>query len=162
MWIINFLINSLTLIISLARVGRRVKSFSFITSIRTIMEIALIIGRIIYGGFFIMMGMNHFMKFRFLTQYAKNKRVPAAPFAVIVGGVLLLFGGVGILLGVSVRLAASGLVLFLFPTALIMHNFWAVPEDQKMNEMQHFMKDTALGSSALIVAALADHIPPLF
>jgi putative oxidoreductase len=36
----------------------------------------LLIGRIAFGGFFIYSGVNHFIGFAMMTQYAKLKGVP--------------------------------------------------------------------------------------
>ena len=59
------------------------------------MDILLLIGRLIFGGYFLMNAWNHFYNLEGLTGYAKSKGVPSPRAAVFVGGVLLLLGGLG-------------------------------------------------------------------
>lgn len=101
------------------------------------MEWVLLIGRI----FFVMSGINHFVNMGMMAGYAASKGAPAPRAAVAVTGVMLLAGGLSVVFGV---LVVIGLILFLVPVAVIMHNFWAVREEQKMVEQVNFMKNVAL------------------
>jgi putative oxidoreductase len=38
----------------------------------------------------------------------------------------------------------------------MMHDFWAVPEEQRENEMQHFQKGIMLLGAALVFLVLGD------
>jgi len=102
-----------------------------------------------------MMGTNHFMKNAMLTQYTASKGVPSAKMAVYVTGLLLIFGGAGILLGAYTQLAVLSLALFLIPVSFKMHNFWAVKDPMaKMGDMVNFMKNMALLGAALMTLAI--------
>ena len=79
-----------------------------------------------------------------LTQYAKSKKKPLAREAVLFSGLLLSLGGVSVLLGVYPQAGVLLLVLFLTARSFKMHDFWAVPEEQKMAEKMNFMKNMAL------------------
>jgi putative oxidoreductase len=61
------------------------------------MEWMLLIGRIIFGGFFACNGLNHFMNLGMMlgmmSGYAEHKGTPAPKVAVAGSGVLLLAGG---------------------------------------------------------------------
>lgn len=119
------------------------------------MDILHLIGRIIYGGFFVMMGLNHFMQAKAMIPYAQAKGVPAPQLAVYGTGVLLLIGGLSILLAFQTLIGVIALVVFLLPTSIMMHNFWAVDDpQQKMVEMTQFMKNMALMGAALIFLAI--------
>jgi uncharacterized membrane protein YphA (DoxX/SURF4 family) len=59
-----------------------------------------------------------------MTGYAQSRGVPAARAAVLLGGLLLLLGGLSVLLGVWADLGALLLLVFLVPTAVLMHGFW--------------------------------------
>lgn len=65
------------------------------------MEILLLIGRIIFGAFFVMSGINHFTNLGMISGYAGSKNVPAPGLAVIVSGVMLVLGGLSVILGVA-------------------------------------------------------------
>ena len=118
-------------------------------------DIAFLVGRIFVGGFFLMNGFNHFMKYNMMKEYASSKNVPAAGLAVVMSGLLLVLGGASILLGVWPTVGVVLLLVFLVPTTLMMHNFWAVGEQEKMNQMIQFMKNTALVGFLLMILAVA-------
>lgn len=114
-------------------------------------EILFIIGRLLYGGFFILNSLNHFMKLEMMSQYASSKKVPYPKYAVVVSGLMILLGGLGIVLGVYVQYAVLLLVLFLLVVSVTMHNFWAVQDPmQKQMEMVQFLKNMALLGAALM------------
>jgi putative oxidoreductase len=123
------------------------------------MEWLLLIGRIIFGGFFVMSGINHFANLQMMSGYAASKQVPAPRVAVAVTGVMLLAGGLSVVFGVLPIIGLILLILFLIPVALIMHNFWAVPEEQKMVEQVNFTKNTALAGAALALMYGASEWP---
>lgn len=119
------------------------------------MEIAFLIGRILFGGFFVMSGMNHFMKTGMMTQYVASKNVPSPKLAVMASGLLLILGGLGIVVGAYVQIAVLALVLFFVPVSLKMHNFWTVTDpQQRMAEMVNFLKNMALMGAALMMLAI--------
>lgn len=118
------------------------------------MNLVYLLGRLILGGFFIMSGIGHFQRADMMAGYTASKGVPAAKLAVLVTGVQLLAGGLLLLVGWQVWLGALILVLFLVPAALIMHNFWTVPEPQaRMTEMVQFMKNLAIAGALLMIMA---------
>ena len=115
----------------------------------------LLIGRILYGGFFFLNGINHFAMGQAMTGYAQSKGVPAPALSVYGSGILLLLGGLSVLIGYQVQLGLWLLVIFLIPVSLVMHNFWALKDpQQKMAEQVNFMKNMALLGAALMLLAL--------
>lgn len=119
-------------------------------------EILFLIGRILYGGFFVMNGMNHFTKMGMMKGYAASKGVPVPALTVPFTGLLLLFGGAGVLLGVSVQWALLAVIIFLVPVTFIMHKFWAVTDPMmKMGEMVNFTKNMALLGATLMMFAIS-------
>lgn len=118
------------------------------------MDIAFLIGRIIVGLYYLMAAFNHFTQVQTMSGYAQSKGVPAPSLAVVGSGILLLIGGLSILTGYQPLIGVIALVIFLVPTSLMMHNFWAVDEEQRMTEMTQFMKNMALLGSALMFLAI--------
>ncbi|MDR7435342.1 MAG: DoxX family protein [Armatimonadota bacterium] len=116
------------------------------------MDVLFLIGRIILGAFFILNGLFHFMRLDAMSQYASYKGVPAPKAAVAITGLMLLAGGLSILLGYKVTIGAWLLIIFLVPTAFIMHNFWTEKDPMSQgNQMAHFLKNLALAAAALLV-----------
>jgi putative oxidoreductase len=114
------------------------------------MKIAVLIGRIIVGIFYLYNGINHFVKFTDMTQYAKYKGIPLAGVGVAVSGLLLIVAAFTILLGFFPEIGIAAVVVFFIPVTFMMHNFWAVPQEQQMAEMVNFTKNIALMGSALM------------
>lgn len=123
------------------------------------MDILHLLGRIIFGGFFIYNGVQHFMDMDTMKGYAGSKGVPAPGLAVAGSGLMLVLGGASVLLGLWPRIGLALVILFLVPVAFMMHDFWAVPEDQKQAEMVNFSKNMALAGAALIMLAGAGSWP---
>ena len=119
------------------------------------MDLIIVIGRILFGGFFLMSGINHFTKLEAMTGYAKYKKLPAAKLGVLISGLMLEIGGLSVILGYYADLGALLLAIFLVLAAVIFHNFWKETDaTAKQNEMLGFMKDIALAGAALILFAL--------
>jgi uncharacterized membrane protein YphA (DoxX/SURF4 family) len=115
-----------------------------------------LLGRLLYGAVLIFTGMNHFKGGEEMAQYAEAKGVPTADVAVPLSGGMLVFGGLGIVLWRLPRLATSAVVAFLVGSTPVMHDFWAVDEEQKQSEMNNFLKNTALLGAALAFLSRAN------
>jgi uncharacterized membrane protein YphA (DoxX/SURF4 family) len=119
------------------------------------MNAIVLIGRILFGGFFLMSGINHFTKLEAMTGYAKYKKLPAAKLGVLISGLALVIGGIYIVLGYYADLGALLLAIFLVLAAVIFHNFWKETDaTAKQTEMMAFMKDIALAGGALVIFAM--------
>ena len=115
---------------------------------------AFLLARILFGGVLAFMGVNHFLNVEQMSGYAEMKGLPAPGFGVVASGVLLVAGGLAIIVGAFPVLAAGALALFLLASAVLFHNFWAVPEDQQQDEMTSFLKNTVMTGGALVFFAL--------
>jgi uncharacterized membrane protein YphA (DoxX/SURF4 family) len=115
---------------------------------------AFLLARVLFGGVLAFTGLNHFMQTDAMTGYAQAKGLPAPRFGVIASGVLLIGGGLAVIVGVFPAVAAAALAIFLVVSAVIFHDFWAVPEDQQQDEMTAFLKNTAMAGGALVLFAL--------
>lgn len=119
------------------------------------MDVVVLIGRILFAALFAVSAYAHFGQTDAMTGYARSKGVPAAKLAVLLGGVLLTLGALSILLGLWPDLGALLLVVFLVPTALLMHPFWKETDaSAKQLEQVQFTKDTALAGASLMLFAL--------
>jgi putative oxidoreductase len=119
------------------------------------MDVVALIGRILFAALFLGSAFGHFSQSEAMAGYAKSRGVPQARLAVLGSGALILVGGLMVLLGVWMDLGALLLVIFLVPTAVLMHPFWKETDPMaKQNEMVSFNKDIALAGAALLVLAL--------
>ena len=116
------------------------------------MEFVFLIGRLIFGGFFVLNGINHFTQKKELAKYAQSKHIPSPEFAVTFSGAILFASGVSIALGIFTSIALFGLIIFLFITSFTMHAFWKDTDTTlKMNNYVNFMKNIALLGACLMM-----------
>ncbi len=112
-----------------------------------------LIGRVLFSMLFIGSGLNHLLKVNDMAAYAQIKGMPAPKAATVISGLMILVGGILVLLGWHRFIGAGLIVLFLLPSAFLMHAFWKETDAAMMQvEMSHFMKDLALLGAALFFA----------
>jgi putative oxidoreductase len=114
--------------------------------------VVMYLGRILFGGFFIMSGYNHFANLQMMAGYTQSKGVPASKAAVAGTGLLVLIGGISTLFNFYPVVGLTALVLFLVPTTFLMHAYWKIQDPMaKMGERVNFMKNLALLGGTLIL-----------
>ena len=118
------------------------------------MRFSLWLGRILFGGYFFFSGLNHFVNLSKLTQYAASKGVPMPELAVAFSGALILLGGLSVLLGFMPRVGLTLIALFLVPVTLMIHNFWALAEPERMMQLGQFLKNMGLLGACFAMMAL--------
>jgi putative oxidoreductase len=116
---------------------------------------AFLIGRVLYGGFFVISGARHFINLKSMSAYASSRGVPVPQAAVLGSGLIAVLGGLSIMLGALPTVGIILLVMFLIPVSLMVHNYWADtdPAARQSNQI-HFMKNVALLGGALMLSAI--------
>lgn len=117
--------------------------------------VVLLAARVLFGGVLAFMGLNHFVQTEQMTGYARHKGLPAPRLGVLGSGAILVVAGLAIVVGVFPLLAAAALAAFLLVSAVVFHDFWAVPEDQQQDEMTNFLKNVVMAGGALAFGAIA-------
>jgi len=124
------------------------------------MKATFLLGRLVFGGFFLYNGIHHLKERKNMGQYARAKNVPLAEAAVAATGVALIAGGTSILLGVKPKLGAAAIAGFLAGVSPVMHDFWRIEDpNQRMNEMINFSKNMALIGGALSLMGIDEPWP---
>ncbi|HKA00180.1 MAG TPA: DoxX family protein [Candidatus Solibacter sp.] len=119
------------------------------------MSYVFLLGRILYGGFFVLGGIGHFQHLGMMSGYVQSKGVPAPKPGVILSGLLIIVGGLCVILGYRVRTGLACLVLFLVPVTFLMHNYWVEKEMMaRINQRVNFQKNIALLGAALMMAMI--------
>jgi uncharacterized membrane protein YphA (DoxX/SURF4 family) len=112
-----------------------------------------VLGRAIFGGFFLYNGINHFVKRRHLAGFAEMKGVPKPDLAVELSGAMMIVGGLSLLTGYKSRIGSALITAFLAGVSPQMHAFWKEQDPQRrQGEMVNFTKNVALAGAALIAA----------
>jgi uncharacterized membrane protein YphA (DoxX/SURF4 family) len=121
------------------------------------MKAPFLVGRLLFGGFFLYHGIHHLMKGRQMAPYAQSKGVPAPEFTVKAMGIPLIMGGTSLLLGIKPKLGAVAILGFLAGVSPIMHDFWRNRDpNERQGNMINFMKNAALAGGALALMGVEE------
>lgn len=121
------------------------------------MEILFILGRVIFGGYFLIAGFKHFRHVKMMSDYAGSKGVPMPRLAVLVSGALIFLGGAGIFTGMYVRWSLALIILFLLLVTFKMHDYWNITDPaQQMPQKINFDKNIALLGASLMMFAIPE------
>ncbi len=114
------------------------------------MKTPFLIGRILFGGFFLYSGINHLRDRKKMASYTESKGVPAPELAVTLSAVPLIAGGASLLLGIKPKMGALAIAGFLAAVSPVMHDFWRSEDpEQRQNDMISFLKNVALAGGAV-------------
>lgn len=115
-------------------------------------DVLLLVGRLLFGLIFLASAVGHLTQTEAMAGYAGSKGVPVPKVATLVSGVVILVGALLVILGLWGDLGALLLVLFLVPTAFLMHAFWKESGAmERQTEQIQFFKDLALAGGALVL-----------
>ena len=123
------------------------------------MRSVFLLGRVIFGGFFLYNGINHFKQREAMKQYTQFKVIPKPDLAVTGSGAGMALGGASIILGVQPKLGAAAIAGFLAVASPAMHDFWNADESSKQGELINFSKNMALLGAALILMSVEEPWP---
>jgi putative oxidoreductase len=116
-------------------------------------QYAPLVGRALLSSIFIISGWGKITGFSGTAAYMASKGMPIPDVLLVAAIIIELGGGLMVLLGWKARWAALAIFLFVIPTTLIFHAFWAVDAAQVQNQMINFMKNLAIMGGLLYVMA---------
>lgn len=111
----------------------------------------LLIGRVLLALIFILSGFGKITTFTATAGYMASKGLPLPEVLLIPTILIELGGGLLIAVGYKARWAALVIFLFIIPTTLMFHNFWAVEADQVRAQMIQFQKNLAIMGGMLYI-----------
>lgn len=112
-----------------------------------------LVGRVFLALIFVISGFGKIASFSGVAGYMASKGLPAPQLLLVLAILIEAGGGLMLILGWQARLAALAIFLFVIPTTLIFHNFWAVDAAQFQNQMNHFLKNVCILGGLLYVMA---------
>ncbi len=109
-----------------------------------IRRLGQLLSRLLLSVIFLVSGIGKIPGWEGTSAYMSAKGMPMVP--VLLAGAILLevAGGLSLLLGYRARAGAAALVIFLIPTTLIFHNFWAFEGMDQQTQMFNFLKNLAI------------------
>ncbi|ADD06123.1 DoxX domain protein [Natrialba magadii ATCC 43099] len=123
-------------------------------------DVLFVLARVLFGGVLAFTGLNHFLNVEEMAGYAEFKGIPAPTASVLLSGLLLVFGGVSIVLGIFPAVGAAGLAIFLAVSAITIHDFWNVDGADAQDEFNSFLKNIyGSGGALLFLVVSSTHWP---
>lgn len=114
---------------------------------------AALLGRILLAIVFIMSGFDKIGGFEGTVGYIASKGLPMPQVLAALTILVELGGGILLVVGWKARWAALALAVFCLLAAFIFHNFWAMPEAEKMAQSTSFWKNVTIAGGMLMVFA---------
>lgn len=119
------------------------------------MKASYLLGRMIFGGFFLYSGIHHLQETESMAQYAGAKGVPKPDLGVKATGYALVASGASVLLGLKKEWGAATIAAFLVTVTPMMHDFWKQSDpQQRQNDMINFSKNVALLGASLMLMGM--------
>ncbi|HLQ24272.1 MAG TPA: DoxX family protein [Acidiferrobacterales bacterium] len=112
-----------------------------------------LIGRILLALIFILSGYSKIGGFQQTVGYMASHGLPLPQVLLVLTIIIEVGGGLMILVGWRARWAALAIFLWLIPTTLIFHAFWAADAAQMQNQWGNFMKNLAIMGGMMYVMA---------
>jgi putative oxidoreductase len=119
------------------------------------MDVLFLIGRILYGGFFVVLGASYIKNHARLSALAEVKRVPYPTAAVMACSILSIFGGLGIVTGRHTVYALGAIILVLVLVSFRFNDYWNADDPQEIAvEMAQFMRNMALVGATVMMYSI--------
>ena len=111
-----------------------------------------LIGRILMSSVFLVFGVMKLTTFGYYVQLAAGHSMPFPAASIVAASVVEILGGLAILAGFQIEAVSWFLFVYLIPTSIIFHNYWALQGALKANMEAHFFKNMAIMGGLLFLA----------
>src|SRR5262245_18394171 len=112
-----------------------------------------LIGRVFSALLFVPEGFTKVTNFSGTVDYITAHGLPMPQVLAAAAIVLEIGVRLALLIGLGARWAAGLLFIFSVLTALLFHNFWAVPAGEQMEQSINFHKNLAIAGGLLFIMA---------
>jgi len=110
------------------------------------------IGRILMSSVFLVFGALKFATFGYYVQLAAGRGMPLPQAAIAGAAILEILGGLAILAGFQTRIISWILFVYMIPTTILFHNYWALQGMLRAAMEAHFFKNMAIMGGLLFLA----------
>lgn len=114
---------------------------------------AALVGRILVALLFVLAGWNKIGGFEGTAGYIASKGLPMPQVLAALTIALELGGGLLLMIGFKTRIVAMLFFLWLIPTSVIFHPFWAVDAAQQQAQFNNFFKNVSIMGAMLLLFA---------
>ena len=111
----------------------------------------LLIGRILIGILFLVAGIMKAMNIAGTTGYMTKLGFPAPMLMAYLSTIIELASGVFLIIGWQTRRVAWLLIVYVLIATGMAHRFWEYEPAQRVNQINHFLKNLALIGAMLYI-----------
>ena len=115
-----------------------------------------IAGRFLLGGLFVVGGVQHFFSLETLSQAIAARGLPAPKAVLVFGSLFQIICGLAFVIGLYVRWAAIGLILFTLVASVLLINFWDMAGAVRETAVRNWQSNLAIIGGLMIAAAYAN------
>ena len=112
----------------------------------------LLVGRILVGILFLVAGIMKVMNIAGTTGYMTRLGFPAPELMAYLSTIIELVSGVLLIIGWQTRRVAWLLIVYVLIATGMAHRFWEYEPAQRVNQINHFLKNLALIGAMLYIA----------
>ena len=110
-----------------------------------------LLGRVLVALIFVLSGIGKITGFEDTVSYIASMGLPLPQLGAVAAIIVEVGGGLMVVVGWRARWAAAAMLVFTALAAVLFHGFWAVPSDQVLNTMVHFMKNLSIMGGLLYI-----------
>ena len=114
-------------------------------------NISILIGRFLLGLYFLVPGIAKIMAPAEQLAMMEAQNIPLAKGLLLFAGISSIIGGLALMSGRYVKLAAYGFVVYVLLVNVMIHPFWVIE-----SEMQNFIKNLGIMAGLLVLAGYAN------
>jgi len=115
---------------------------------------ALLVGRILIGILFLVAGFMKVMNIAGTTGYMTKLGFPAPELMAYLSTIIELAAGVLLIIGWQTRRVAWLLIVYVVIATGMAHRFWEYEPAQRVNQINHFLKNLAIMGGLLEFSAM--------
>jgi putative oxidoreductase len=122
------------------------------TTTTTYNPVVLLVGRILIGVLFLVAGLMKVVNVAGTTAYMTRLGFPAPELFAYLSIVIEVGGGILLIVGWQTRKVAWFLALYVMVALGAAHRFWEYDQAQRVNQINHFLKNLAITGGLIFVA----------
>lgn len=112
-----------------------------------------LVARLSISLIFVLSGFSKITGWSDTAAYMVSKGMTAVPLFLALAIFIELGAGMMVMLGYRARLGALALIIFVIPTTIIFHNFWALQASEQQLQMIMFLKNLSILGGLLMIVA---------
>lgn len=110
-----------------------------------------LLGRIAIASIFLVSGTAKLVDVAGTAAHMSAVGIPYPETLAMFAGVVEVLGALSLVFGALSRMGALGLIVFLIPTTLLFHNFWALEGDEQRMQMVQFLKNVGIAGGLILL-----------